>query len=147
MAILKNYIEPTSVVEAEDRLRDLWIRSREIEAQLADHNRCDPATGERLSDEQYAAWHSKAVWAHKAMLVEQLQIKEWLREQRVRSAMQTLGNVDPQRVDLDNPTHVLWLSFRAMLAIAKRGDLHDDETTVLDLVRHYLETHADTKGQ
>ena len=143
MSLLKNYIEPKTMAEAESRLQELSEKLREIEVQLGNRNRIDPRTGNRLGEEEYFAWRSKAQWAQQSMMSERSRIKLWIKEQREHSAMQRLGGIDPQSIDWDNSNHILWITYRALLTVAQRGGLRDDESTALDVARRYLETHPD----
>lgn len=76
---------PPNDAEALRRRVELTAIKNDIELQLADRNRIDSATGERLGCVDYHQWRSSALGALRAVMSEINYITLWRKEQQLRT--------------------------------------------------------------
>ena len=74
-----DYIEPTTVSEARERMMELVIGMRRIENQLSDRNKKD-FDGKRLSAHSYWTWNAKAKHVLSKMQEEYVRLRYWMKE-------------------------------------------------------------------
>ena len=76
---MKDFVEPATFQEAEERMRRLYEDAALIEAQLGNKFKLDE-NGEKLSTREYYQWREKAKFAWSAKRAEYKALKEWIAE-------------------------------------------------------------------
>lgn len=127
---------PKSLRDAEDRLITLVEETQSIEAQLADKNKLDARTSERMEEAAYQAWRSKAISALNIKRAEQRYLKRWIKDADVRKRRAALAAID------GNPSFVLLHSLLLIIKawIKRHGIIpSDEEQKLLDNSRQFLD--------
>ena len=78
------FVPPATIEEARARQLVVAARVQDIQAQLADRNRVDPATGERLGDREWHEWRHRAVFALGRSQSEGRALKRWVADHESR---------------------------------------------------------------
>lgn len=84
-SILTKFEQPTSIIEARNRLAALFADISLIEAQLTDPNRTD-GSERRLGKEEYQRWRKSAKYALASKRAEQMYLKTWVQNTREQKA-------------------------------------------------------------
>jgi len=84
------WIEPTTIKEAELKRAALAKDIRSIQVQLAAQTRSDPTTGIPLSRKEYENWRQKALRALNGKMTEITQVNAWLKANRSQNKVNYL---------------------------------------------------------
>lgn len=76
------YKAPISIKEALQRINQLYADIIDIERQLAEKDRLDMNTGERMSPASYRRWRSAALASRMHKLVERKELQLWVQNRR-----------------------------------------------------------------
>ncbi|MDD5606202.1 MAG: hypothetical protein PHR51_02695 [Patescibacteria group bacterium] len=121
---------PASLEEATSRRRLLVEEISAINIQLGDRNRIDPASGRRLSHEEFFQWRTRALCAKAAKESELQFLKEWITHQH---------NVQ-KRVGRDRCKKLLHEAHRVLARLQGAGQITSPaELDVLRDIEVYLD--------
>jgi hypothetical protein len=127
--------DPKSFDDAEERIDQLVIDARLIEAQVGDRNKLG-TNGERMSDIEYYQWRSRATWALAMKRGEIDFLKGWRRRrQKEFDRMVVSQNF---KVDLDDPVSMLFAANSVMHRVLSGNPISQQDQRFMDLVRDYL---------
>ena len=131
--LARSFQEPRSLKEARQRLDDLAMDMKGIDVQLGNRDRHDPVTGERMSEQDYWKWRSRATHAKLQKEVEYRQVKRWLIEHQVDDQAEAVG-IDPA-----DEHSLLFACYRTLRALAGSRLLAPDNLVLLAALRQHLE--------
>ena len=127
----KDFPEPASLQEAEDRRMLLIAELNDMQAQLSYRNR--EIDGRRMTVDEYWTWRDKAVRAQSIKMTRAALLKKWLKDHRLIYNAKNIG------VDTTKPETVVLAAYNLLTKLRVEGlDLEDDELVVYDTVRDWL---------
>jgi len=133
------YIEPASLIEAEERLLLLKQRKSEIEVQLGDRDRRHP-DGQRLDGEEYWAWRHSAIYAKGHAEREILELKRWIRDEKFRGREESRQiRAEMANVNLNDPLSLIAGAHRLLGRLGYDGvQFSDEERSLIASLRYSL---------
>lgn len=127
--------EPKSFDDAEERIDQLVIDARLIEAQVGDKNKLGP-DGQRMPENEYNQWRSRATWALAMKRGEIDFIKGWRRRrQKEFDRMMIDQNF---KINLDNPVSLLFAANIIMHRVLSGNPISPQEQNFVYYIRDYL---------
>lgn len=136
-----NFKQPNTVEEAEARMAMLIDETQDIEAQLGNPDKRDPATGERMSDQDYRTWKFQA---NRALTIKRAEQRFLKRRKNILVIAKRVANLE--NLEGDPSLNLL----NGLFVIVKKwvrdgvnlSHLETSEQEYLDMVKQYLDTQA-----
>lgn len=135
----KDFVQPTTRAEAEERRRASIERVQDIQTQLGNRNR--EVDGVRLNDRDYWAWRAKATFALKCENVELRNLNAWLKAHN-SAAQNAVARRDLSDFDLKDVFQALLAAHNLLQRLARETDLDEEERAVVDAVREFAHDEA-----
>lgn len=137
-----DFAEPKTISEAEERRAVLMEQFSDIDIQLANPNRTDPATGLRLVADKYQTWRHNAQFAARIKRAEYNWLGRWIKwhksEQRQIAAMRAA-------TDSTSCDGLLRAAYGVLKTLAVTDDVgqatinfSDQQQAIIDLMADYL---------
>lgn len=129
----RDWQEPASIDEAEERYLRTVEETQKIDAQLSQKNRSDEF-GQRLVGNEYHQWRARAVFARQKLTAEARLLKAWVKRKRHEASALRAGVLAP-----DDPKALLLAARDLIKKLADEGvDIDADEWALIETIERYL---------